>query len=68
VHLSFADLPVRTDQQGRFRLEGVVPGEKFAVVIRRRGAYLDGGSRTRGLQVKASETLDLGDILVKPPQ
>jgi hypothetical protein len=68
VHLSFTGLPVRTDKQGRFRLEGVVPDEKFTVGIRRRGAFLDGGSRTRGLQVKAGETLDLGDILVKPPQ
>ena len=47
-------------------LEGVVPGEKFSLGIRRRGVSLDGGPRTRQLQVKAGETLDLGDILIKP--
>jgi RNA polymerase sigma factor (sigma-70 family) len=66
VHLKFTGLPVRTDKQGRFVLEAVVPDEKFALGIRRLGAYLDGGPRTRGLQIKTSQTLDLGDIRVKP--
>jgi protocatechuate 3,4-dioxygenase beta subunit len=66
LHLNFTGLPVRTNKQGRFRLDGLVPNEKFAVGIRRRGAYLDGGPRTRQVQVKAGQTLDLGDIRINP--
>jgi hypothetical protein len=66
LYLNHTRLPARTDKEGRFRVEGVVPGEKFSLGIRRRGAYLDGGPRTRQLQVKAGKVLDLGDILIKP--
>jgi hypothetical protein len=61
-------LPVRTDKEGRFRLEGVVPDGAFEIDVRHRGAYLDLGSRTKQLQVKAGEALDLGDIVVKSAQ
>jgi protocatechuate 3,4-dioxygenase beta subunit len=57
-------LSVRTDKEGRFRLEGVAPDGAFDIDVRRRGAYLDLGSRTKQLQVKAGETLDLGDIRI----
>ncbi len=65
LHLRHTRLPARTDKEGRFRLEGVVPGEKFSLVIRRRGVFLNGGLRTIQIQVKAGETLDLGDISIK---
>ena len=59
-------LAVRTDSVGRFRLDGVVSDEKFSVSIRRRGAYLANDLGNKQLQVKAGETLDLGDIHIKP--
>ncbi len=65
VHLNSTRLPVRTDKEGRFRVEGVVPGEKFSLSVRRGGAFLDIGSRTRQLQVKAGETLDLDNLTIK---
>src|SRR5579883_153449 len=64
LNLNQTRLPARTDREGRFRLEGVVPDRKFSVSIRRRNAYLDSGSRTKQLQVKAGETLDLGDVRI----
>lgn len=65
LYLNGTRLTARTDKEGRFRLEGVVPGSKFSIGIRLRGAFLDGGPRTRQLQVKPGETIDLGAILIK---
>lgn len=59
-------LHVRTDKEGRFRLENVVPDGTFDIDVRHRGAYLDLGSRFKQLRVKAGETLDLGDLRIKP--
>ncbi len=67
-HLNATGRPVRTDKEGRFRLEGVVASAKFTIGIRHLGAFLDGGPAMRGLQVKAGETLELGDVRIKPPQ
>ncbi|MBI1916034.1 MAG: sigma-70 family RNA polymerase sigma factor [Planctomycetes bacterium] len=57
---------VRTDKEGRFRLEGLVPGMKFSLTLRHGGSYLVGEPRIGLKEVAAGKTLDLGDVRVKP--
>jgi hypothetical protein len=58
--------PVRTDKEGRFRIEGVVPGLKFGLSLRHGRVYLAGEPRIGLRQVKPGETLDLGERRAKP--
>jgi RNA polymerase sigma factor (sigma-70 family) len=58
--------PTRTDKEGRFRIEGVVPGVKFGLSLRQGRIYLAGEPRIGLRQVKPGETLELGDIHTKP--
>jgi hypothetical protein len=53
--------PVRTDKDGRFRIEGVVPGLKFGLSLRHGRKYLAGDPRIGPRQIKPGETLDLGE-------
>jgi hypothetical protein len=61
------DLP-RTDDQGRFRLEGIVPMLKFDL------GFTKGRQRLKPMigleieQLKSGGVVDLGDIRVKPQQ
>ncbi|MHB1421837.1 MAG: sigma-70 family RNA polymerase sigma factor [Gemmataceae bacterium] len=57
---------VRTDKDGRFRLDGIVPEVKFRVGIVRGRTFFVGEPGIGSRQVKAGETLDLGDVRVKP--
>ncbi|HTU91583.1 MAG TPA: carboxypeptidase-like regulatory domain-containing protein, partial [Gemmataceae bacterium] len=57
---------VRTDKAGRFRLEGIVPEVKFTLAIVRGRTFFVGEPRIGLRQVKPGETLDLGDVRVKP--
>jgi RNA polymerase sigma factor (sigma-70 family) len=57
--------PVGKD--GRFRIEGLLPGLKYSIAVS------DGGNRLLGrlvnnLTVKSGETKDLGDVRIKPFQ
>lgn len=58
--------PIRTDKDGRFRVEGIVPDVKFTLGIIRGRTFLVGEPRLGVRQVKPGETLDLGDVRVKP--
>jgi hypothetical protein len=58
--------PIRTDKEGRFRVEGIVPQVKFTVNITKGRTYFVGEPRIGVKQVKPGETLDLGDVRVKP--
>jgi hypothetical protein len=58
--------PVRTDQDGRFHIESVVPNLKFWLNLRRERTFFVGEPRIGVRQVKPGETLDLGAIRVKP--
>lgn len=60
--------PVRTDKDGRFRIEGVVPNLKFWLNLRRERIFFVGEPRIGVRQVKPGETLDLGAMQVKPGQ
>jgi protocatechuate 3,4-dioxygenase beta subunit len=63
------DSPVpspRTDKDGRFRVEAVVPDLKFGLSLRHGKTFLAGEPRIGIRQTKPGATLDLGDIRVKP--
>jgi protocatechuate 3,4-dioxygenase beta subunit len=58
---------IRTDADGRFQLEGMVPGVTFAVQrIRKGNAALAPKPETGLKEVGSGATLDLGDIRVEP--
>lgn len=58
--------PVRTDKAGRFRIEGIVPEVKFTLGITRGRTIFTAEPRIGSKQVKSGETLDVGDVRVKP--
>ncbi len=58
--------PVRTDKGGRFRIEGIVPEVKFTLGFTRGRTYFRAEPSFGFKQVKAGETLDLGEIRIKP--
>jgi len=58
--------PIRTDKDGRFRLEGIVPDMQFMLSIYRGRTDFDGEPPIGMRQVKPGQTLDLGVVKVKP--
>jgi hypothetical protein len=58
--------PVRTDRNGHFRLEGVVPGVKFQLSLRQGRTFLVGEPRIGTKEIKPGQSLDLGDVRTKP--
>jgi hypothetical protein len=58
--------PVRTDPDGRFRLDGIVPDEKFALSLQKGSTSLVGKPRIGTKDVKSGATLDLGPVTVEP--
>src|SRR5262249_30390760 len=65
-HFQKLSPPVRTDAEGRFRLEGVVPGQKFVFNIRKGQTFLAGKPRISERQVESGGTLELGDFRTEP--
>jgi RNA polymerase sigma factor (sigma-70 family) len=56
----------RTDQQGKFRLEGLIPNEKIDLMfLKGKEAPLE-APKTERPPLKSGETMDLGDIRAKP--
>jgi RNA polymerase sigma factor (sigma-70 family) len=58
--------PVITDQQGRFALDGVVPGISFYLQIRKGESYFGGKPKIGLRQLKPGESLNLGDLTMEP--
>jgi RNA polymerase sigma factor (sigma-70 family) len=57
--------PLKTDTDGRFRIECIFPGLEFGFGFVKGRNFLDPGEKYRRLILKA-ETRDLGDIVAKP--
>jgi RNA polymerase sigma factor (sigma-70 family) len=59
---------IRTDKDGKFRIEGVAPGLTYRFGLRK-GFYLlsPEGDAAKGATLKAGEAKDLGDLKVKLP-
>ena len=70
--LAFGSFPgsIKPDKDGKFRIEGLVPGLKYNLhVVKPPTYYLNLevlGNKPTDLAIKAGETKDLGDIRVKP--
>jgi protocatechuate 3,4-dioxygenase beta subunit len=58
------DDPVKTDADGRFRLDGLFPGLPFSVGLRKGERFLDTGKRFGELRVGSGAAVDLGEIRV----
>jgi RNA polymerase sigma factor (sigma-70 family) len=62
------DKEVRTDRDGRFRVEGLLPELKHELILSSAPAKkmsLSAGDRLKGLSANIGEVKDLGDIFVK---
>jgi RNA polymerase sigma factor (sigma-70 family) len=58
------ELP-RTDENGRFRLGGIVPGRKFEILLAKGQQRLEREARADVGPLEAGKNLNLGDIRVK---
>jgi RNA polymerase sigma factor (sigma-70 family) len=58
--------PVRTDAAGRFRLDGIVPGQKLRLSPRKDRAFLVPKPQPDWREVAAGAVLDLGDVRTEP--
>ncbi len=56
---------IKTDAQGRFRLENIVPGERFALDFTQGDAYFRANLAEDQRQLKEGQELDLGDAKLK---
>jgi RNA polymerase sigma factor (sigma-70 family) len=65
-HLDQRRVIVHTDREGRFRLEGVVPGARFHLNLRQDRTFLDTRPRLGDKEVEAGKALDLDDLRTKP--
>jgi protocatechuate 3,4-dioxygenase beta subunit len=61
----FRDNTMKTDADGRFRVEGIFPGLEFGIGFMKGREYLDPGKKYRQLTLEAG-TRDLGDIVARP--
>jgi hypothetical protein len=60
----------QTDREGRFRIEGLMPGLKFEIVRlddRKKPVPLSTDGAVKDLTMKVGQTRDLGDVRVKGP-
>ncbi len=55
-----------SDDEGRFRLEGLIPGLKTELLFQRKGSSFVGTGQLEGFSLKPGETHDVGEIAVKP--
>jgi hypothetical protein len=67
-HLERTSPVIKTDNDGRFTLSGVVPGVQFYVQTNKGNTYYVGEPRIGLKEVEAGQTLDLGERKLKPQQ
>ena len=56
-----------TDGEGRFRVESLVPGQKYAAIVIGLNAGDEFGSLFQNIVLKPGESKDLGDVRSVPP-
>ena len=56
---------IKTDAEGRFQIDGLVPGLEFSLEMRKNRKFFVGGSQVGGLKVEPGQARDLGDLKVK---
>jgi RNA polymerase sigma factor (sigma-70 family) len=57
----------QSDKDGKFRIDGLVPGMKCGLGVTKESYYVEiSGNNHENLSVRPGETRDLGDIQVKP--
>ena len=60
---------VRTDDEGKFRLEGLVPGGEYYLMASKYlpqvGDFIGVGYLTGPVTIRSGETKDLGDVQVR---
>jgi RNA polymerase sigma factor (sigma-70 family) len=57
---------VKTDREGRFRVERLFPGVPFDINFVKKGKFRDPGDAYRDLPAKSGQINDLGDVKTKP--
>jgi hypothetical protein len=57
---------ITTHQDGRFRIEGIVPGMKCVLSASTKKGFLKFGEEFKGLTLRSGETRELGVIPSKP--
>ena len=58
--------PLKTDADGRFRMENLLPGERLVIGFKQDDTYFYiGGLTTKDRQLAAGQKLELGDVKVK---
>ncbi|HEY7155725.1 MAG TPA: sigma-70 family RNA polymerase sigma factor [Gemmataceae bacterium] len=62
----FLPQTVRTDGEGRFRIEGLIPGLRYDILFETKGKPSTNGTVVKGILGKAGEVRDLGDVRGKP--
>lgn len=69
ARVSCAGITVHTGKDGRFRIDGLTAGEKYALFISKESQirHIVGGD-PNDLTIEAGETKDLGDLHIKPTE
>jgi hypothetical protein len=60
--------PFTTDAEGRFRVEGLMPGVKLEITLQggeNKAVTFSAGEALKGLTIEAGQTRDLSDVRVK---
>ena len=50
------------DKDGRFRIEGLIPGKSYSLELRSKGSQPE-GTIARDLKIRSGETIDLHDVV-----
>jgi RNA polymerase sigma factor (sigma-70 family) len=58
--------PPKSDADGRFRFEGIIPDQKFGLSVSANRRFTSIGEGFREITVKSGETHDLGNLTARP--
>lgn len=62
------ETPVTADKDGRFAIEGMIPGVSLMLIFHKEDQYFVGKAVGKQYKLKPGETLSLGDMTLKPNQ